>query len=293
MDLTMRVPRFPGPGETLAGDDFQIGFGGKGANQAVMAARLGARVSLVGRIGCDVFGDQTRVNLCQEGIDTEHVSVDEKHPTGVAAIVVDTSAENAIIIVPGANAKLSSDDVRRAASVIQAASVVLCQLEVPVETVLETFRIARAAGVTTILNPAPALELPDELLRLTDICIPNENELEVLTGQRLSSPEAIKGAAHHLLARGPKNVVVTLGAEGSLVVEAHRYQSFPAEKVLAVDTTGAGDAFIGSLAVYLAEGAPLAEAVKMANGVAALSVTRAGTQASFPNRDELRGLPAP
>src|SRR5207237_10796204 len=183
VDLTFRTPRLPAPGETLAGRSFHLGFGGKGANQAVMAARLGAHVALVGRVGHDLFGEQTARHLRGQGVDTAHLRADARHPTGVASIAVDDRAQNCILVVPGANAGLTPADVRQAADAIRAAAVVLCQLEVPVDAVLEAFRVARGAGVRTVLNPAPALPLPDELLRLTDLCVPNETEAEQLTGQ--------------------------------------------------------------------------------------------------------------
>jgi ribokinase len=290
MDLTFRTPRLPRPGETLTGHDFQQGFGGKGANQAVMAARLGADVTMVGRVGKDAFGEQTLANLRKEEIDTRHVFVDDKHSSGVASIVVDDNGQNLIIVIPGANGALSAEDIRQAAPAIQAAKMLLCQLEVPLATTLEAFRLARAGGVRTLLNPAPAQTLPEELLHLTDLCVPNESELELLTGQTLTTVEAVKRAGRQLLQRGPSTVIVTLGAEGALVMEHEREQQLPAEAVQAVDTTGAGDAFLGSLAVFLVEGVPLLEAVRRANTVAALSVTRPGAQASFPTYTDIQNF---
>jgi ribokinase len=281
IDLTFRAARLPRPGETLPGRDFQLGFGGKGANQAVMAARLGAQVHMVSRVGRDVFGEQTLAHYRAEGIDTTHVRADTERPTGVASIVVDDEARNCILVVAGANGALSVEDVRAAAEAIRTADVLLCQLEVPVETTGEALRLARSAGVRTVLNPAPALPLSDELLSLADLCVPNETEVEALTG--LAEPEA---AARALRRRGPGTVIVTLGRLGALVVDGQTVQHVPGTEVEAVDTTGAGDAFIGALAVALAEGRPLAEAVRRANVLAALSVTRPGTQTSFPRRDE-------
>ncbi|HTU88707.1 MAG TPA: ribokinase [Gemmataceae bacterium] len=286
IDLTFRMPRLPRPGETLAGQSFQLGFGGKGANQAVMAARLGARVTMVSRVGRDIFGEQTVHNYQQHGIDTTHVLRDASQPTGTAAIVVEESGQNCILLVPGANASLSPDDVRTAASILGECGMLLCQLEVPVETTLEAFRIARAAGVRTLLNPAPAAPLPDELLRLTDLCVPNETETEMLTGQRVTTPEEARAAAEMLRQRGAGAVLVTLGARGVVLVE-EGWEHLAATPVRAVDASGAGDAFIGSLAVFLLEGLPLRQAAQLANRAAALSVTRPGTQASFPTRDEI------
>jgi ribokinase len=288
VDLTVFTPRLPRPGETLAGRHFHLGFGGKGANQAVMAARLGARVTLIARVGGDVFGRHMLANLKDQNIDTAHIRLDQDQPTGVASIIVDDAAQNCILVVPGANGFLSPEDIRQSASAIQRANVLLCQLEVPIPTILEAFRLARAAGVMTILNPAPAMTLPDELLALADLCVPNETELELLTGQTLGTLEEIEAAGQALLKRGPKTVLVTLGNRGALLVSKDgRAQHFPALPVTAVDPTGAGDAFIGSLAVFLTEGMPLSEAIAKANRVAGLSVTRKGTQTAFPTRAEI------
>lgn len=286
IDLTFRTSRLPRSGETLAGQSFQIGFGGKGANQAVMAARLGARVTMVTRVGCDVFGEQTLHNYQQHGIDTTHVRRDAERPTGTATILVEDSGQNCILLVAGANAALSPEDVRAAASVLGECGALLCQLEVPIETTLEAFRLARAAGVRTILNPAPAVPLPDELLRLTDLCIPNETEAELLTGQRVTNSEEAKAAAAILKQRGVGAVLVTLGERGVVVVDEEG-EHIPGTTVRAVDASGAGDVFIGSLAVFLLEGLSLRQAARRANRVAAQSVTRPGTQASFPTRNEI------
>ncbi len=286
IDLTFRAARLPKPGETLPGHGFQLGFGGKGANQAVMAARLGAQVRMVSRVGRDVFGEQTLAHFRAEGIDTAHVRADAERPTGVASIVVDDEARNCILVVAGANGALAPDDVRAAAEAVRTADVLLCQLEVPVETTAEALRLARAAGVRTVLNPAPALPLPDEVLALADLCVPNETEVEALTGLPAATLPEAEEAARALLRRGPGTVIVTLGPRGALVVDGQTAQHVPGLQVEAVDTTGAGDAFIGALAVALAEGRPLAEAVRRANVLAALSVKRPGTQTSFPRRDE-------
>jgi ribokinase len=293
IDLTFRTARMPKPGETLAGQGFHLGYGGKGANQAVMAARLGARVTMVGKVGRDVFGEGARRNYQDQGIDTTHVLIDGERPTGVASIVVDDAARNCIIVVPGANLGLTPEDVRAAAGAIESAGVLLCQLEVPVETVAEALRIARAVGVTTILNPAPAVALPDELLRLADLCVPNENEIELLTGGHTAATvQDAAAAAWELLKRGPRTVIVTLGERGALIADATTAEHLAAPRAEAVDSSGAGDAFIGALGVCLAEGAPLKGAVRRANAVAALSVTRLGTQTSFPTRAEIEALPA-
>ncbi len=286
MDLTFRTPRLPKPGETLAGSLFHQGHGGKGGNQAVMAARLGAQVSLVSRVGRDPFGTQLLASYRAEGIDTTHVQADADRHTGTAAIIVDDQAQNCILVVPGANAHLSPDDVRAAGSAIQRADVVVCQLEVPVASVLEAFQIAKAQGVRTILNLAPALPLPEALLRLTDICVPNEGEIETLTGKPAGTVKQAEKAAAALREMGPATVIVTLGERGAVMVGTE-IEQIPPVKVTAVDPSGAGDAFIGSLAVLLAEGRSLLDAVRGANELAAMTVTRHGTQSAFPSKAEM------
>ncbi|MCL4247520.1 MAG: ribokinase [Anaerolineae bacterium] len=289
IDLIARTPRLPGPGETIIGTKFQMGFGGKGANQAVMAARLGAKVSVVAKVGRDIFGENTLKNFQEQGIDTTYFLFDEERFSGVAPIWVDEgSGQNTIIIVPGANDGLSPADVRSAAPAIQQAQLVICQLEVPVETTLEAFRVAKEANVMTILNPAPAAPLPDELLALTDLCAPNEIEAEMLTGVKTDSVEGAEKAARALQARGPRTVILTLGERGALYVEGDAPAQFcAAEKVQAVDSTGAGDAFVGSLAYALAAGRPLGDSVRVGCAVATRSVLKTGTQTSFPYRQEV------
>jgi ribokinase len=287
IDLITRVPRMPKLGETMHGHSFHLVYGGKGANQAVMAAKLGARVCMVARVGQDVFGQGMLVNFSDHGIDTAHVMLDDAHSSGVAPIFVDDHAQNFIVIVPGANGALSPADVYAARDAILASSTVVCQLEVPLETTLEAFRIAKSGRVRTILNPAPAAVLPDELLALTDICAPNETETEYLTGLSVHTLADAEAAARTLLKRGPQIVIVTLGERGVLSVAADRVMHMPAMTVAAVDPTGAGDAFIGSLAVFLAEGMEMNTALWRANAVAAISVTRIGAQVSFPTRAEV------
>ena len=290
IDLTFRAATLPRPGETVPGASFLQGFGGKGANQAVGAARLGAEVAFVGRVGSDPFGEAMLRQLRQEGIDVTHLRPDPGKPTCVAAILVEDSAQNCIVVVPGANDSLSAADVREAEPVIRSASAVLAQLETPVAATIEAFRIARAAGVRTLLNPAPAAGLPDELLALTDLCVPNEPELGYLTGQYSESLKDVEAAARSLLRHGLRAVIATLAERGALIVVPEGSEHVPAPRVVAADTSGAGDAFIGGLAVLLGEGLPPAEAVRRANAVAALSVTRAGTQASFPTRAEVESF---
>ncbi len=286
IDLISKVPRLPQLGETLVGRSFHLGYGGKGANQAVMAAKLGAHVTMVNRVGRDVFGEGTLKNYREQGIDTTYVLFDESRFSGVAPIFVDDRAQNFIVIVPGANGGLSPADAQNAKAVILDANILICQLEIPLETTLEAFRIAKSGNVRTILNPAPAAPLPDELLQLTDICAPNETETELLTGQSVKTLAEAEAAARKLLARGPKTVILTLGERGALLVDKDTVEAVPSLQVEAVDPTGAGDAFIGSLAVYLGEGLALRDAIRRANAVAALSVTKIGTQISFPTRTE-------
>ena len=286
IDLISRVPRLPKLGETLVGSSFHLGYGGKGANQAVMAAKLGARVTMVTKLGRDVFGDGTLKNYREQNIDTTHVMFDDVRFSGVAPIFVDDHAQNFVVIVPGANTGLTPSDVQACRQAILDADILISQLEIPVETTLEAFRIAKSGNVRTILNPAPAAPIPDELVQLADICVPNETEIELLTGQSAGSPAEAESAGRKLLLRGTRTVILTLGEDGALLVDKDSVEQTPTVKVDAVDPTGAGDAFIGSLAVFLGEGLPLREALRRANAVAALSVTRIGTQVSFPNRAE-------
>jgi len=281
-DLIAYVPRLPRLGETLHGTDFRTGFGGKGANQAAMAAKLGARVSMVTRLGRDAFGEATLENFRSLGIDTTHVGIDDRAPTGVAPIAVAPNGDNSIVIVTGANDRMTLEDVERARPAIAAADVLVCQLEIPHELSFAALRIAREEGTTAILNPAPAADgLPFEL---ADVLCPNEPETELLLGHPVEDPAA---AARELRARGAVAVVLTLGERGCLVATGDGERLLPAEPVEALDTTGAGDAFVGSLAVYLAGGDSLFGAAERANHVAALSVRRRGTQTSFPAADEL------
>jgi ribokinase len=290
VDLTFRAASLPRPGETLAGRDFRLGFGGKGANQAVTAARLGAGVALVARVGRDLFGEQALGRCREEGIDTRFVGRDAERPTGVASITVDDAGQNCILVVGGANHGLSPADVRAAAAAIAGSRALLCQLEVPLETTREALAVARESGVRTVLNPAPAMPLPDDVLRLADVCVPNETEAERLVGRPVTTAAEAEAAARALQARGPRAVLVTLGERGVLVVDGDRVDRIPAPPVQAVDTTGAGDAFIGGLAVSLAEGLELRAAAARACSVAALSVTRLGAQAALPTRAELEAF---
>jgi len=288
IDLISYVPRMPKLGETLHGTKFTIGFGGKGANQAVMAAKLGGQVAMITKLGKDIFGNDTLKNFETFGINTEGVTFTDGAFSGVAPIAVDPNGDNSIIIVSGANNHLSVADLQDAKHIIASAKVMVCQLEIPVEISLEALRIAKAAGVTTIFNPAPARsELPEEIYQLSDIFCPNETETELLMGVRIQTQDEAVTAARELLKRGPKKVILTLGARGSLLVTPDHIELVPAEAVKAVDTTGAGDAFIGSLAYFLAAGKPFAEVMQRANKIAAISVQHPGTQTSFPDAENI------
>jgi ribokinase len=287
VDLIAYVPRLPRVGETLHGTDFRTGNGGKGANQAVMAARLGARVTMVTRVGRDAFGAGMLENFRAQGIDTAHVLVIDDAPSGVAPIAVDPNGDNAIIIVTGANDRLTPDDVDRARPAIAAADVVVCQLEIPFEVSEAALRVAREEGTQTILNPAPAVaDLAAEVYGLADVFCPNEPETELLLGRPLEAG-AESDAAAEFVARGAGSVVLTLGERGCLVYADGDPTLLPADVVAAVDTTGAGDAFVGSLAYFVARGETLVEAAARANRIAAISVQAPGTQTSFPSAADL------
>ncbi|MEZ4713343.1 MAG: ribokinase [Caldilineaceae bacterium] len=289
IDLISYAPRLPKMGETLPGSRFQMGFGGKGANQAVMAAKLGAEVLMVTKLGDDIFGRDTLKNYETLGFDTRHVLFTDEASTGVAPIWVDESTgDNAIIVVTGANDLLSPADVEAARAAIADAQIVLCQWECPLETSLAALRIGRQEGVMTIFNPAPArAELPAEAFELSDIFCPNETETELLTGLPVETLAQAEEAAQKLLDRGAKNVILTLGERGCLLVNRDEVQHVPAPAVKAIDTTGAGDAFCGSLAYFLASGFSMVDAMSRANVVAASSVQHPGTQTSFPDRSQI------
>ncbi|MBN2390760.1 MAG: ribokinase [Anaerolineae bacterium] len=296
MDLLIRTPRMPVKGETILGGPFITGPGGKGANQAVAAARLDADVTMVVKLGQDAFGDQAAANLAKEGIRPGFVLRDGASHTGVAFIIVDNEGENMIVVALGTNAQLTPADIDAARGAIADADVALFQLESPLETVTYAIHVAHEAGTTVVLNPAPGQALSAELLSLVDVLTPNQTELQLLVEEDLTGFENLSGlndiesAAHKLLDRGVGTVVVTLGAEGALIVTRDAAQHVPGYKVDVVDTTGAGDAFNGALAVALAERRPLAEAVDFANAAAALQVTKVGTAPAMPYRCDVEQL---
>jgi ribokinase len=289
-DMIIKLDRIPQPGETLLGGQFHITGGGKGANQAVSAARAGGKVAFVARLGQDEFGEQAIAAFVKERINVDHIYRDRKVSTGVALIFVDKHGENSIGVAPGANGRLSPADLKKARKIFTDAGVMVVQLEIPLETVQTAALLAAKSGARVILNPAPARALPDELLRHVSILTPNETEAELLTGIKVDSDSAAAKAASILRARGVQTVILTLGARGALVATSDSAQIVPGFKVTAVDTTGAGDVFNGALAVALAEGQPLIDAVRFANAAAALSVTRLGAQPSCPSRREIQKL---
>ena len=289
MDLVVRTPRLPAPGETLTGYTFFTAPGGKGANQAVACARLGAPTRMVGRVGDDLFGEQLRASLRSFGVQDDGV-LTTPGPSGVALIAVDDTAENTIVIVPGANGAVSIADIPRLERALDGARALLLQLEVPIETVVAAARAAHTRGVTVILDPAPALPLPDELYALADIITPNEHEATTLTGIAVHDDQGAIAAARALIARGARRVALKLGARGALTADAEGEQFWSPFTVTPVDTVAAGDAFNGGLAVALSEGRSFNEAIRWGLAAGALSVTRHGAQPSMPERNEVLTL---
>ena len=289
-DMVIRTPRIPRPGETVLGGEFFMAPGGKGANQAVAAARAGGEVHFVARVGDDVFGQQSLDGFIRDGIHVDHGVRDKDAPSGVALIIVGPDGENCIAVASGSNARLGVADVRLAKPVISSADIVLMQLESPLETVREAAVIAASAGVPVVLNPAPARALSDDILGRVAYLTPNETEAEILTGITLIKKSDLAKAADALLAKGIKAVLITLGSKGVYVATREKKEVMPAFKVIPVDTTAAGDAFNGALAVALAEGRPLLEAARFANAAAALATTKMGAQPSLAGRDDIEKL---
>ena len=288
-DMILKLERIPKPGETLLGGEFVIAAGGKGANQAVAAAQAGGAVTLVARVGKDMFGEQAIAGFVRSGINVDHVQLD-KFPSGVALIFVSKDGENSIGVGSGANAKLSPADVWNAKSAFASANAVIMQLETPLKAVQAAADLAHAKGALVILNPAPAQKLPDALLKKISILTPNETEAELLTGIEVTDEASCSRAADALLRKGVKTVIMTLGSRGAFVATTKSKQFVPGFKVKPVDTTAAGDTFNGALAVALAEGMPMIDAVRFANAAGAISVTRMGAQPSAPKRMEIEKL---
>ncbi len=290
MDVYSWTDRLPEPGETVMGNRFWIGMGGKGANQAVGACLLGAHVTMVGRVGDDLFGRQMRETLSSHGVACDCLHVDMEADSGTALVLVDRQAENIIVVTPGANMRIGPDDVEAATDRIRAADVLLTQLEIPLDAIERAVDIARDVDTRCILNPAPARPLPDRILAKVHLLTPNQNEARVLTSIATDSLEGAAAAGKALLSRGVQTVIVTLGAQGALVVKPDGTQHLPGTCVQALDTSGAGDAFTAGLAVALAEGEALEEATRFANLVGALSTTKRGAMPSMPKRSEVEAF---
>jgi ribokinase len=285
VDLTTFSDRFPKAGETIFGDHFDLGWGGKGANQAVAARRCGADVSMVARVGEDLFGPATIGNFESQGIDATHVRVVPGASSGVAPIFVDSNGQNRIIVVKGANDLLEPEDVDEARPVLERADCIVMQFEIPLETVYYTAHFARQRGIRCILNPAPAQPVDLEAIAGVDYFVPNETEAETIAGMPVRSVEDAKACARRLVEQGLRRVIITLGENGALLAEGGNVEVVAPFRVQTRDSTGAGDAFVGSFAVFLGEGIPEREAIARANLYAALSTMNVGTQKSFVSRD--------
>ncbi|MDO8550849.1 MAG: ribokinase [Ignavibacteria bacterium] len=287
MDLVISVEKFPQPGETIFGKKFEMFPGGKGANQAVCCAKLGAKTFFLGRMGNDDFGKSLSKNMKKEGVDIHHLLIDENENTGTALITVEGKGENEIVVISGSNMNLSPDDVESKKEIFKEVKVVITQLEIPIFTILEAARIAKQNGNIFILNPAPGLELSEKLLSLVDYLTPNETELELLSGISVKDEKSIEMAAEELLNKGVKNVIVTMGEKGAYLLSKERKEIFPAKKIKVVDSTGAGDAFNGAIAYALSNGEEIGKAIQLANSVAAFAVTKMGAQSSLPRLEDL------
>ena len=289
MDLVVDVPRIPEVGETLLGYGYKTVPGGKGANQAYASAKLGAETYMLGSVGTDEYGRLLLGSLDSAGVHTECIERQQRVHTGLAFICVNSDGDNNIVVVPGANGTCTKEYIDGHKELIQMCDIIVLQLEIPMDTVSYVLETAKQMNKTVILNPAPAPDtFGESLLGKIDVLTPNEIELQRLTGRRTDSIDAIKEAAGILLSKGVKNVIVTIGDKGALLVKKGECQYYPAKKVKALDTTGAGDSFTAAVAVALSEGKSLSEAMEFANKVAAVVVTREGAQTSFPARDEIK-----
>ncbi len=286
-DMVIKTTKLPAPGETILGGDFFMNPGGKGANQAVAAARLGGNVTLIAKTGDDVFGRQSKQIFENDHIHTGYLTTDPIHPSGVALITVDSRGENCIVVASGANNRLSKHDIDRAKDEILRSKIILMQLEIPLETVGYAANIAYEAGIKVILNPAPASEISNELLAKLYMITPNETEAELISGITVQDVESATLAARKIYEKGVKVVIITLGSKGALLFTGEKELLIPSPKVEAIDSTAAGDVFNGAIAVAISEGLPLEKAVEFACRAAAISVTRMGAQASAPYRNEI------
>jgi len=287
-DMVIKSERLPVPGETILGGTFLMNAGGKGANQAIAASRLGGDVTFICKTGNDFFGHQSIDLYGKENINTDYIFNDDKSPSGVALISVDRNGENCIVVAPGANLSLNKSDIDQAKDAIVNAGLLLMQLEIPVETVLYSAQIAKKHGVKVFLNPAPAQPIPTDLISMLYMITPNKTEAESLSGIKVSDWKSAKCAADKIFELGVSVVVITLGSMGALVKDVDKYYEIPVtDKIEAVDTTAAGDTFCGALCVGISEGMELPEAVRFANKAAGISVTRMGAQSSIPYRKEL------
>ena len=286
-DMVVKTSKFPAPGETIIGGEFLMNPGGKGANQAVAAKRLGGDVIFIGKRGLDIFGKYAVELLEKEGINTDYIISDSKNPSGIALITVDAKGENSIVVASGANANLFPEDLNSIDELLQNSDIVLLQLEIPLETVIFVAALSAQKQKKVILNPAPAQLLPDSLLKDLFMITPNESEAEQLTSVKVSDTESAKQAAELLKEKGVQNVIITMGASGAFILSEEFEGMIEAPKVKAIDTTAAGDTFNGALAVFLSEGKSMVESVKLASKAASISVTRNGAQASVPYRKEV------
>ncbi len=287
-DMVVHAEHLPVPGETIIGGEFMMTPGGKGANQAVAASRLGGNVTFITKIGNDVFGRQSVELYQEENINVDYVFSDPDNPSGVALIAVDRNAENCIVVASGANKTLSKEDINECREEIESADILLMQFEIPLETVEYAAEIANKAGVKVILNPAPASFLSDSLFQNTHMLIPNMTEAEIISGVKVTDWESAKRAADVINGKGADVVIITLGVLGALLKENGTHHEIPIEvKVKALDTTAAGDTFCGALCVAVSEGMPLKDAIRFANRAAGISVTKMGTQISIPYRKEI------
>lgn len=286
-DMTAKTAELPRPGETVLGGVFTMGAGGKGANQAVAAQRLGGKVKFICKVGKDMFGDNSIAQYEKEGLDTSGILRSEL-PSGVALIYVDSHAENCIVVASGANGDLTEDDIEKSRKDLESCDILLLQLESPIPSVLKAAKIAHQAGKTVVLNPAPACPLPEEIFRNIDLFIPNETELSTFSGMPVTSQEEAQAAAKAMQAKGVGKLIVTMGSKGALICEGGPSVFVPAHKVKAVDTTAAGDTFCGALCVAISEGKSLKEAAEFACAASALTVQKMGAQNSIPYRKDLK-----